>query len=573
MKQTMMTKKYWSMLLAGTVYMSIATALVMSGSVIAGVMVGQDAVSGINLVTPLFCAATFLGSLFSIGVPILYSKEMGAFNKQKADQAFGLGLGMTALLGLAMMVFSLAAGDWYLNFFRPGQNVFLHAKRYLFWMSFVFFVMPLCSYFSEMVIADGDETIPMIAGGVQIFGNIGASALLCRFMGTAGISLGALLSNAVSLMVVLTHLFKKTNSIKPGVFFSWGAIKSVFRYSFIDSSSYLFLAAFSFFIDKFVSWRFGEKALPIAATVLLVTEARLVFEAVGLAIGPIVSLYLSEGVFGGARKIYGLAKRVCMAEGVFLCLAFNIFAPSVPAILGISDPETASLAILCARLISLGYAFTGCLYLASCYYLMREKIKLSFMICFIRDALVSIPAATLAGFFWGPRGMFAGLAAAPFLAAGISALIVRLKYGKAEYPLLITELEKKQKYLWREFDVVPNEIVRIRDEAEAALKARGYGGKFVNRVMTLIEEMFMYVYDKNAGKQVQAECALIMKDGAVEIIEKNNGTVIDFADADMPADSFRAFFTNSIIKGYSLRPRHLIALSCNRNVFRIEERD
>ena len=64
MKQTMMAKKYWSMLLAGTVYMSIATALVMSGSVIAGVMVGQDAVSGINLVTPLFCAATFLGSLF-----------------------------------------------------------------------------------------------------------------------------------------------------------------------------------------------------------------------------------------------------------------------------------------------------------------------------------------------------------------------------------------------------------------------------------------------------------------------------------------------------------------------------
>ena len=167
MKQTMMAKKYWSMLLAGTVYMSIATALVMSGSVIAGVMVGQDAVSGINLVTPLFCAATFLGSLFSIGVPILYSKEMGAFNKQKADQA----------------------------------------------LSFVFFVMPLCSYFSEMVIADGDETIPMIAGGVQIFGNIGASALLCRFMGTAGISLGALLSNAVSLMVVLTHLVKKTNSI------------------------------------------------------------------------------------------------------------------------------------------------------------------------------------------------------------------------------------------------------------------------------------------------------------------------------------------------------------------------
>lgn len=49
----------------------------MSDSVIAGAVVGSDAVAGITLVTPLYSLAVFFGSVISIGIPLLYSTEMG----------------------------------------------------------------------------------------------------------------------------------------------------------------------------------------------------------------------------------------------------------------------------------------------------------------------------------------------------------------------------------------------------------------------------------------------------------------------------------------------------------------
>ena len=570
MKLTMMTKKYWSMLFAGTVYMSITTLLVMSDSMIAGIMIGKDAVSGINLVTPLFCAATFSGSLFSIGVPILYSREMGSFNKEKADQVFGLGLVMTALIGFAMMALSLLAGNLYLDFFQPGEAVFLHGKQYLFWMSFVFLALPLNSYFCEMVIADGDETVPMIAGIVQIVGNIGASILLCDLIGTGGISLGTLLSNIISLMVVMTHLTRKTNSIKPGIFFSWSMMKDVFRYSLTDSGSYLFLAVFAIGIDKFVAWRFGSRMLPVASAVLLLTEARLVFDGIGMTVGPIISIYLNEGTFKGVRKLYEIAKKTCVAEGLLLCILINIFAPFIPDILGVSEPELATPIIICSRLISLGYVFTSYLYLSTSYYLMRGKIGLSLMICCMRDMMIAVPMSLIMGICGGMNGMFIGLTVSPLLAAIISDIIVIRKYGRAEFPLLISKMEKQRKSQWFEFEVSSDEIIRIRNEAEAGLKAFGYKNSTINKVMLLIEEIFTLISDKNKGDTVQAECTLIMKDDTVEIVEKDNGMIFDLSDTDMPVDSFSAYISSSIITGYSIRPQHLNTLSYNRNTFKID---
>ena len=68
----LMTKKYYSMLLGGTLTMMVASVMLMSDSVIAGAVIGSNAVAGITLVTPLYSLAAFFGSIISLGVPILY---------------------------------------------------------------------------------------------------------------------------------------------------------------------------------------------------------------------------------------------------------------------------------------------------------------------------------------------------------------------------------------------------------------------------------------------------------------------------------------------------------------------
>lgn len=82
---TMMSNKYLSMLLGGTLTYMVTSLLLMSDSVIAGAVVGPDAVGGVTLVTPLYSLAAFFGSIISLGVLILYAAEMGKFNKERAD--------------------------------------------------------------------------------------------------------------------------------------------------------------------------------------------------------------------------------------------------------------------------------------------------------------------------------------------------------------------------------------------------------------------------------------------------------------------------------------------------------
>ena len=74
--------------------MMVVSVLLMSDSIIAGAVIGSNAVAGITLVTPIYSLSAFVATVFSLGIPIIYSREMGEFNKKEADKAFGFGLVM-----------------------------------------------------------------------------------------------------------------------------------------------------------------------------------------------------------------------------------------------------------------------------------------------------------------------------------------------------------------------------------------------------------------------------------------------------------------------------------------------
>ena len=155
-----MSKKYFSMLLGGTLNMIVATIMLMSDSVIAGAVIGPDAVAAITLVTPLYTLAVFFGSVISIGIPLLYSTEMGKFNKERADQSFGSGVLMSIIVGIILYLLVTFLGDFYLKSYSPESEVLKQAQGYLFWMRYVILTMPIQMLIANMVYGDGDERSP-----------------------------------------------------------------------------------------------------------------------------------------------------------------------------------------------------------------------------------------------------------------------------------------------------------------------------------------------------------------------------------------------------------------------------
>ena len=283
-----------------------------------------------------------------------------------------------------------------------------------------------------------------------------------------------------------------------------------------------------------------------------------------------MTVYLSEGTFAGVKNIYKHARTTSIIEGVALSLLVVAGAPLLTSILGITGEEVVRLSIDAARITSFGYVFFSILYLLSSYYTLRDKIALGFAICGLRDIVISLPFAVVLGNIYGIYGMFVGLAVAPAAATIVSMVYVASKYGVTEYPLLIGNLENSDKSLLFEFDITPEEVIRIRDEIETALKAHSYTHETVIRTMLLVEELFILVHDINDGKLVLGECSITMDKDRIEVIEKDNGKPFDLTDKDMPVTSLRVYFITNLTSNITISRRHLTTVSSNRNVFEVK---
>ena len=101
-------KKFGSMLLSGTFTKAVMYLMLLSDSIIAGYFIGEAGVAGINAITPVTAIVTFFGDLVSTGVGIVFTREVGAMKKRRADEIYGQGLLISIGIGLlsALLIFA-----------------------------------------------------------------------------------------------------------------------------------------------------------------------------------------------------------------------------------------------------------------------------------------------------------------------------------------------------------------------------------------------------------------------------------------------------------------------------------
>lgn len=567
---TMMSKKFYTMLLGGTLTMMVVSVLLMSDSVIAGSVVGPDAVAGVTLVTPLYSLAAFFGSVISLGVPVLYSAEMGKFNKERADQVFGLGVLMSLVMGAALFLLTCVFGEMYLRSSSPSEAIMAQARGYLFWMRFTILVLPIQTLLASVVYSDGDETVSTIANAVQGLGNIACSIIFSHFMGIRGIGLASFLFNVVSAAILLAHFKKESNSLRWNLYYSFGMLKEVVRYSIIDSSSYLFLAILTAVLNAFIGAQFGAEYLILASVVTLSREFQLLFDGIGQAASPIFSVYFGEENRTGLRSSYALANRVAIAEGVAVTLVLVLIAPFVPGFLNVSDPQLASWVVLGVRVTALGSTFISLLYLLTSYYLVIDQIVLGVAACALRDVALSASLAVILGKILGISGMFIGLAVAPALAYAFMLLYLTARYGKEDCPMLLSKVPGSDRSYLYQLCVEPEQIIGLQKKVEAMLRENDVDKRTVGRIKLLIEELYMLISEKNKGKRVLSECTVFLRPEGVQIITKDDGVLFDVSEEDVEVTSIAAFAVSAYMEKLGQNRRHLTTMSYNRSSFLIQ---
>lgn len=567
---TMMSKKFYSMLLGGTLTMMVVSIMLMSDSIIAGAVIGSEAVAGTTLVMPLYSLAAFFGSVISLGVPILYAQEMGKFNKERADHIFGLGLLLAIVVGVLLFILTSLFGTAYLRSYSPSEEILAQALGYLSWMRFTILVLPIQTLMGAVVYSDGDETISTIASVAQGIGNIAFSIILSHSMGIRGIGLASFAFNAVSFGILLIHFTKKSNSLRWNLYFSFDLVKEIVRYSIIDSSSYLFLAIFTAALNAFISGQFGPEYLILASAITLIREFQLLFEGVGEAVGPIFSVYVGEQNHKGLKTSYALAYRAAIVEGIGVTLFLVIVAPFVPRFLNVTDPDLARLAATCIRIVPLGSAFTSLLYLVTSYYLVIDQIALGTAACALRDMVMSVGLGVILGKAFGVIGMLVGLAAAPAFAYGLLILYLRVRYGREDCPLLLSKVPGCDKSWLFNLTVEPTQIIDVQKKVEDVLLENHLDKRTLGSVKLLIEELYVLIWEKNEGRTVLSECTVFLRPEGVQIITKDDGVLFDISEEDVSVTSLASFAVSAYMEKLGEDRRHLTTMSYNRSAFLVK---
>ena len=568
MRNSLGQRKFLSMLSVSSIDMVLTVAALLADTVIAGHAAGEAGLSAMNLMTPFVSVMAFVGGLISMGVSFTYGEAMGNADKKRADKLFGMSLLLSAAFGVLMFVLVSVFRDEYFAFVRPDADVMGFAQEYYSFFRFVMIIDQLAVLLSVMVYTDGDEFISNIANFTNIIGNIVLSLFFAFTlkMGMAGIALGTLAKDIISLAVLSCHFMRKTNSLHLRLHFSFGDLWDFVRLGFIDSGMYLMLGVMLFVMNKFVIAQFGGEYLPVLSMAVSLLEVSIVFDGIAQAMLPLVSVYYSEGNYPAVRKVMTLAEKVSVVEGVVFSAVMIAFAEYVPAMFGIDEPEILVHCVSAVRIISSTLVVSSVLYLFETYYMIQGRNILAVISSCSRNLIAILLFALPLGLTGSISGVWWGFAGAQVFTVILCGVLAAMMYGREFFPLY---LEEKRPIIDIDLLVSQDAIISVRDTAEKFLNAHNVPKSTVNQVMLIIEETGMLIHERNNGKRrhVLAEYMIELEEEEhVRIIIRDDGEIFDVTDEDLNVTSLRSYFVSRLMTTQRLR-RNITTTSFNRNVF------
>ena len=277
-------KKFTSMLVSGTVITAVMYLMLLSDSIIAGYFIGASGVAGINAITPLTAVVTFFGDLVSTGVGIVFTREVGAMHKRRADEIYGQGLIISIGIGLISALLIFAFKNVYFRVSGIEGEILENALQYYRFLPINAFLTIVVFFMEQMVYSDGDELCNNICYAFQIGGNVILSIILTKHLGMTGIILGSVIGNGLGILVCLWHFFRKENTLRFVWHLSFRDFLLTSRYSIVNSSVYICWGLMDYVMIGFVSAHYGAAAQVTLAVVVNLIEFVVVMDGVGTAL-------------------------------------------------------------------------------------------------------------------------------------------------------------------------------------------------------------------------------------------------------------------------------------------------
>ena len=558
-------RKFRALLLAGSFTVLVNYVLRLTDAVVAGNLIGTDALAGVNLAAPFLSAISFLSGLIATGMATNYSLAMGRLDRTRAHRFFVQALWSVAIFQGALSLFVLFGRNWFLGFLGAEASVSAHAADYLRWLWPFGFFDGLLALMASVCYVDGDTKLCSASYAVLFVANVVLSVLGVKLgMGAGGCAFGSLLASVLATAVLAFHFLRKTNSFRLVRHFSLADSWRIAAASFGDAAAFLCDALLFLFLSKFAIARFGSETLPVVSVATVLWGFLQLFNGIGVAVQPIVTVYYGEGNTRAVRSVMRAAIVAAVAEGVFFMALFGAFPWLVLRMVGVTDPELVRQGCLAVRLVCGGFVALALAGLFNSYYMFVERSLLAGVVtfaCYLAMPVASVAACSLGGV----EGMWAGLGLGPVAGCVLASLFIVATCGWRRYPLMLDRSREAQQFDF-DLELSDESIVTVSRQVAGVLSQRNVPEAKIMRASLMTEEVLMAVKDRNCGRRTVGEVVLDLTDG-ITLTLRDDGEIFDITDADAQISSLRTFLVASVMERQVGR-LNLVTTGFNRNVFR-----
>lgn len=563
-----------------TVLTAMATNIAMIiDSIIAGNLLGKNALSAINLLSPVSQLYFSLTIMFGLGASSIIAVAKGKNENRQANRIFTATFVSVALLCIVLIAIQLPLADGICSMLTK-DNV-LHSLLYDYYIPFILGtplnLLLLCySYFIRT------DNRPKFASNIIIIAN--SVNLVMDFvymgifkMGIAGSSIATVTGYAVGFVMAATHFGSKHNTLR----FDFSILKAPKK--FLKIFSNLITVGLSGALGTllitikmlFLNWIIQSVGGSDAMASYSICSSSQIFMSMFITgasqtMIPIIGVCLGEKDFDGIRYAFRRAFLILAITSFAIMLFIEAAPEPVIRLFGITAAKDIANAIPALRINALSFPALAFSFLLLYYYMATQRKTFSTTIAVVNGLVILIPSALLLSHIFGLTGIWISL-----VAAQVGTLIVVY--------LIVFVLKVKSKGKYDSFYLLPsgddNEIVSLsfKGTKENASGVSLYLTSFLashnieknksNRIAVAVEGISANLAERTGkGKKADVDIRILIDRDEIIISIRDNGKPYNFTSE---RDSEDMISEINVVRAISKSVEYSSVLGFNRLMIKI----
>ena len=505
-----------------------------------GNLVGPNGLAVANISTPVFLLYALFGVTIGVGANVHIGRLLGASDVNGANRVFHAQLGFGLIVGLASLA-PLLFKDAYFSFLGVTEELYPLAQQYLtvvMWSAPVFVMYHILS---ASVRTDSNPRLSAIASAVVIATNLTLDLLFMQVFrwGIIGASASLCIAEALGVLVLLTHFFKKRRLLKLRLALPKLPEIGRFVYNGFGMGSANIFGAVVMLVFNTLLLRFGGEAgaLYVAIYGVIYTLSTIpagVFDGAAAALSTVTAFFAGESDTDGIFTVLKKALTVAVVCGGALAVVCALFPNALVWFFGIRDGAAIESASQALRIFAISIVFTGINMVITAFWQSVGRARFAGAMSVVRNCLLLLAVGVLLI----PGANIVGLSVAYVCTEALCSLMVLAVLAfRPSRKYVAEKYQMTGKCFERSYLIETESMAQIAGDLESICEQWEIGVKQSFFINFICEELLLNVIkfgldDANRKKDYYISIKLMEKDGDYVLRIRDNVSLYNPFESD-----------------------------------------